>query len=167
MKRASMARGLAAGAAGTALMTAWQALSARLEASGAEDDERRDDAAPDPWEHAPVPAKVARRIGEGLLGVDVPSERIPLLTQVMHWGYGTAWGTAYGLLTGDARRSPAASGALFGAFVWVMSYVQLVPMGLYEPPWRYPPKEVAMDLSHHLVYGVGEAQAYDLLLATR
>lgn len=41
-----------------------------------------------------------------------------------------------------------------------MSYVELVPMGLSKPPWTYPPKELAMDLSYHLVYGAGTGLAY-------
>jgi hypothetical protein len=44
-----------------------------------------------------------------------------------------------------------------------MSYVQLVPMGLYKPPWKYPPKDLAMDLSSHLVYGVAVAGTYRVL----
>lgn len=38
-----------------------------------------------------------------------------------------------------------------------------MPMGLYEPPWAYPAKTVAKDLSYHLVYGVGVAAAFDTL----
>ncbi len=44
-----------------------------------------------------------------------------------------------------------------------MSYVQLVPMGLYELPWKYPPKDLALDLSYHLVYGAGVAGAFRVL----
>jgi len=44
-----------------------------------------------------------------------------------------------------------------------MSYVQLVPMGLYDPPWKTPPQELALDLSYHLAYGVGVAGAYRLV----
>lgn len=44
-----------------------------------------------------------------------------------------------------------------------MSYAQLVPMGLYEPPWKYPPKDLAMDFSYHLVYGTTVASAYRVL----
>jgi hypothetical protein len=36
-----------------------------------------------------------------------------------------------------------------------MSYVQLVPAGLYELPWKYPPKDVAMEVGYHLAYGAG------------
>jgi hypothetical protein len=44
-----------------------------------------------------------------------------------------------------------------------MSYVELVPMGLYELPWAYPAKDLALDLSYHLVYGAGLAGGYRLL----
>jgi hypothetical protein len=35
-------------------------------------------------------------------------------------------------------------------------------MGLYEPPWRYPPSQLALDLSYHLVYGAGTQVGYAL-----
>jgi len=84
---------------------------------------------------------------------------IPLLTNVMHWGYGTGWGTVYGIVTVGRHRSGSARGIGFGTAVWAMSYAQLVPMGLYEPPWTYQPAELALDLSYHLVYGIGAATA--------
>jgi hypothetical protein len=36
-------------------------------------------------------------------------------------------------------------------------------MGLYEPPWEYPAKTLARELSYHVVYGVGTAVAYDVV----
>jgi hypothetical protein len=81
----------------------------------------------------------------------------------MHWGYGIAWGGVYGVLAGTAGRSTARGGIVFGSGVWASSYVTLVPTGLYEPPWKYPPKVIALDLSYHLVYGSGVAATYRLL----
>jgi hypothetical protein len=64
----------------------------------------------------------------------------------------------------EDRPSLAASRrAVFGAGVWVMSYVQLVPMGLYQPPWEHPPRHLAMDLSYHLAYGGGLGADYAAL----
>jgi len=154
----AVGRGLLAGIAGTAAMTAWQEALARLREPG--DAQHDGGADADPWESASAPARVARRILEGVFGVEVPPERIPLLTHATHWGYGTAWGAAYGLVQESVRARPAVHGPLFGAAVWAMSYVQLVPMGIYEPPWRYSPRELAEDLSYHLVYGAGLAAAH-------
>lgn len=160
----AVAAGLAAGVVGTGLMTAWQELAARLRPPASEDAPEADQPPRDPWDDASAPAKVAKRIGEGVFLTPVSSERIPLLTDVMHWGYGTSWGAVYGLIASSARDAPTlGAGAAFGTVVWVMSYVQLAPMGLYAPPWKTPPKELALDLSYHLVYGAGVASAYRLL----
>jgi hypothetical protein len=145
-------------------MTAWQTLAGRLQGGDAGDSAGSPPDPGDPWEDAPVPAKVARRAIRGVSGADVSADRIPLLTQVMHWGYGTGWGAPYGVWARfrDELR-PVRTGAMFGSAVWVMSYLQLVPMGLYEPPWRYPVKDLALDLSYHLAYGIGTGVGYELL----
>lgn len=161
-------RGLAAGAIGTAVMTGWQVLSMKLQGSGDEEggsggQQPGEEQHSDPWEQASAPAKVARRILEGVFEQEVPPERIGLLTNVMHWGYGTAWGAVYGLVQGSSRAPAVCRGLLFGTGVWAMSYLQLVPMGLYQPPWKYSPKELAMDLSYHLAYGAGIGGAWAAL----
>jgi hypothetical protein len=150
--------GTLAGIAGTGLMTAWQAAAAKLQSSGRSGSEP-DSEPSDPWEQASAPAQVARRIGEGVFKHPMSPDLIPLLTNAMHWGYGTGWGTAYAIVTVGRRRSGVLRGAGFGTAVWAMSYAQLVPMGLYEPPWTYEPAELALDLSYHLVYGIGVAAA--------
>jgi hypothetical protein len=150
----AIGRGLLAGAVGTAAMTAWQALSSR----GSSGDEPKD-----PWEEAPAPAKVAKRVAEGVFEREIPADKVGFVTEAMHWGYGTGWGAVYGILAGTTGRSTAPGGLAFGTAVWASSYAQLVPMGLYEPPWKYPPKTLALDLSYHLVYGTALAAAYRLL----
>ena len=59
-------------------------------------------------------------------------------------------------MTGSgARERPLLRGLGFGTLVWLMSYVEMVPLGIYEPPWAYSAPELAMDLSYHLAYGAG------------
>ncbi len=159
----ALGRGVLAGVLGTGAMTGWQLLSAKLQSSG-ESPPTPSDAPADPWEQASAPAKVAKRVSEGVFEQDVSSELIPLLTNAMHWGYGTGWGAMYGLVAGSVGRSRLRDGLLFGTAVWAMSYVELVPMGLYELPWRYPAKDLALDLSYHLVYGAGAAGGYRILV---
>jgi uncharacterized membrane protein YagU involved in acid resistance len=152
------ARGIVAGVAGTAAMTGWQLLAARLRPPAPDPGEQQD-----PWEQAPAPAKVAKGIGECVFQREVSPDLIPLLTNVMHCGYGTGWGAVYGIAAGRCDAGPVRAGVAFGTAVWAASYAQLVPMGIYEPPWRYPPAELALDLSHHLVYGLGVAAAFGVL----
>jgi hypothetical protein len=161
----AIGRGLVAGAIGTAAMTAWQELAAKLQGSAEEGDGAEASAAApkDPWEDAPAPAKVAKRVAEGVFEKQIPPEEVGLVSEAMHWGYGTSWGAVYGVLAGTVGRSTPRGGLAFGTAVWASSYAQLVPMGLYEPPWKYSPKVLGLDLSYHLVYGAAVATAYRLL----
>ena len=135
-------------------MTAAQRVGAHLEP----DDGNRSSA--DPWESAPAPAKVGRRILKGIFRRDVSAERIPLLTQVMHWSYGIGWGVGYALTREKVEAPPRAHGLLLGTGMWGASYAELVPMGIYEPPWRYPVRTLALDAAYHLVYGSAVAASY-------
>src|SRR5688572_20237398 len=104
----ALARGLGAGIGGTAAMTAWQRLAAELRDSGDRQSGERS------WDDAPVPAQVGRRIMRGVFHQDVPADKIPLLTNVVHWAYGTGWGAVYGLVQATVRANPALHGLLFG-----------------------------------------------------
>lgn len=161
----AVTRGVAAGMIGTAVMTAWQEISIKLVSS--DQDAGNGTLAESPgqqptdlWERASAPAKVARRVLEGVFNQEVAPERIGLLTNAMHWGYGTGWGAVYGLIQGTSPGPALRRGVLFGTAVWAMSYVTLVPMGLYQPPWKYSPQELTMDISYHLAYGAGLGVGY-------
>jgi hypothetical protein len=160
-------KGLAAGVAGVAAMTVHQEIRKRLASRDAQaepgDPNADGSGQPNPWESAPAPAQVGKRLIEGVLGWRVPSQAIPALTQVMHWSYGTLWGGVYAVgrdLTGRRAQLP---GPVFGLGVWAASYVQLVPLGIYKPPWKYPLGSLADEIGFHLTYGTTVALTYALL----
>jgi hypothetical protein len=153
----ALAKGLLAGAIGTGAMTAYQTTVQKARSGG---EQRKP---PRNWGDAPAPARLAQRVLSGVFKQDVPLERMDALTNGMHWLYGTAWGGLYGLVQGTVRAPAAAHGLGFGTFVWGMSYAMLVPAGLYKKPWQYPPAELAVDASYHLVYGLAVAEAYEQL----
>jgi hypothetical protein len=168
-RAAALSRGLGAGVIGTTGMTALQEVSilvrkARANGSGPEApaEARREE---DSWSHAPAPAQVAKRMFEAVFHQEVHADRIKLLTNLTHWGYGTSLGIMYGLVQRKLpyRTKPLVGGPLYGLAAWAQSYAMLVPMGLYEPPWHYPAKTIAKDLSYHLVFGAGCAAGYRLL----
>jgi hypothetical protein len=163
---AGLRRGVIAGVIGTTGMTALQELAILARKARSNGSARAEGTVDDdPWSHAPAPAQVAKRILETVFHEEVHADRIKLLTNLTHWGYGTSLGVVYGLVGRKLTpgRRPIVQGPLYGTGAWAMSYAMLVPMGLYEPPWRYPAKTIAKDLSYHLVFGLGCAAGYRAL----
>lgn len=142
----AVARALAAGAAGTAAMTAYQTAVAKLRGS----------------EPSTTPAEVGKRVIRGVFHRRFDEDQTPLLNNAMHWGYGTGWGAAYALTDGIGL-PVLPRGLGFGTLVWGASLLELPAMKLAPPVWDYPPAELALDISYHLVYGVTVAAAYQAL----
>jgi uncharacterized membrane protein YagU involved in acid resistance len=154
----AIGRGVVAGFVGTAAMTAYQLAVAKARG------QRLDTPVPRTWADAPAPAQVVKKAAEAVgHGRDVTKKHVPLITNLMHWGYGLWWGTAYGVAARSLGSNPLTAGPLLGVGVWTAAYAELVPLGIYKKPWEYPPQELALDLSYHLVYGVAVAGAYRAL----
>ncbi len=154
----SLLKGVVAGIAGTGIMTAYQLGVAKVRGQGLAV------GVPHRWEDAPAPARVAKlgadAVGRGRI---FTREDVPLLTNALHWLYGIGWGTFYGLGAGHASPDPVTGGLAFGTGVWCAAYAELIPLGIYEPPWKSPKQELALDVSYHLVYGLAVAAAYAAL----
>jgi hypothetical protein len=147
----AIACGLAAGAIGTAIFTVYQT---RIRGAGS-----ADPPPPREWSDAPDPARVGERVASGVFGKDVPIERAPLLTNIVHWAYGSGWGAVYGVIRESAGH-PALSGVGLTCAVMATDYTLLPAMGIYEPPWRYRAATIARDFADHLVHGLAVAAAY-------
>ena len=115
------------------------------------------------YDGAPAPALVGRRLVEGYLQRDVPGSSARLMTNVMHWVTGVAWGVNHGIVVGSMSRRRSSYGLLTGMAAWSASYAMLAPAGLYQPIWRYPPAVLAKDASAHAVYGLVTGTAFRLL----
>ncbi|HKO22247.1 MAG TPA: hypothetical protein VJX91_06290, partial [Candidatus Eisenbacteria bacterium] len=130
--------GLAAGVAGTAVMTALREGTAYAKGKGGESFKE-----PRTWSEAHAPAQLAKR-GARRADREAPG---PLVTAAMHWAYGSALGAIYGAVQSRLRIHPFIHGTLFGTAVWGLSYAVLTPAGISEVPWRYPARESAADWS--------------------
>lgn len=154
--------GTVAGAIGTVCMDAVR--FARQRRAGGVHSAWEWEFAPVPtWEDAPDPGQVGRRVIEGFTQRKLPDSSAWLVSTLMHWAYGTAWGALYGVLAGSMRRPYPIYGAPFGAVVWLSGYAVMPQAGLYEPIWKYDRKTLAADLTAHLAYGTGTGTAFRLL----
>ena len=148
----SVVRGALAGVVGTAAMDLAQYLRYRS-GGGEEDLLHYEFSSVESFDKAPAPAQIAKRLAEGLLQTKLSDEKVNLANNLMHWGYGTAWGAALGLVTGGGRPAKVWCGPLFGTIVFLSDYVVLPPTGLYQPIFEYDAKTLAKDWRDHAVYG--------------
>lgn len=158
----AVVRGAIAGICGTAAMDLVQYVEYR---GGGGDDGfgHWEFEAVDDWDSAPAPAQVGKRIAEGLLSSEVPPSAVNTFNNAVHWGYGTLWGIAYGVVAGSTSRRRARWGSVFGTGVWLAGYGGLPPTGLYQPISEYDPGTLAKDWAHHFVYGMATAAAFRAL----
>ncbi len=140
----AVTKGVLAGAIGTGVMTAYQLAAAKAMGSGSSN----------------VPGEVGKRIIEGVFQREVSDEQVEKLTNPVHALYGISWGAVYGLVHGSQRARSGRHGLAFGTAVWGASLVELPAMKLAPPVWEMPPTSIALDLSYHLVYGLGVAAGY-------
>ncbi len=110
---AAVGKGVAAGVAGTALMTLSSTIEMKLTQRSA----------------SSAPADAAEKV----LGVEPKGEKEKArFATVVHWAYGTSWGSVRGLMGAAGLTGPAAAGAHFAA-VWGSGLVMLPALGVAPP----------------------------------
>lgn len=139
----AVGRGLLAGAAGTAAMTASSAIETRARGR--------------PASSAPAQAV------ESAFGVKAADERSRRrLSTAVHWLYGTGWGGVRGLIGAAGIAGPGAV-ALHLLLVWGAELVTLPALEVAPPPWKWQAREIAVDVLHHGVYATATSVAYGAL----
>jgi hypothetical protein len=159
---ATIAAGLAAGAVGTICMDTLRYV--RYRRAGGKDSPLGWEFAPvDSWDKAPDPGQIGKRLIEGFTQRELSDRWAFPVSTVMHWGYGSGAGMAYGVLAGSLRKPHAVYGVPYGAAVFASDYVTLPIAGLYQPIWKYDAKTLWEDLSAHLAYGAGTGVTFWLI----
>jgi hypothetical protein len=140
---ADFGKGLFAGLVGTVAMTVSSTLEMKLSGRGA----------------SQTPAEAA----EEVLGVEPEDEESEArFSNLVHWGYGTGWGSVRGLLATAGLSGPAATAAHL-ALVWGSEQVILPALNVSAPVFKYGSKATATDLLHHAVYATATGLAYSYL----
>jgi len=139
----AVGKGLAAGIAGTALMTLASTIEMKVQGR----------------EPSSAPADAAAKV----LGVEPTGDKKKArFSNVVHWAYGTSWGALRGALCAAGLDGPAAAGAHFAA-VWGSGLVMLPALGVAPPVKEWGTKALALDAFHHLVYAAGVSLAFGAL----
>lgn len=110
-------------------------------------------------EGSSAPAEAASKV----LGVEPTDERAKKrFSNLVHFGYGTAWGAARGVI-GFAGLSGPAAAATHMAAVWGSELVMLPALDVAPPATKWGPKEVGIDWFHHAVFALATSVAYEWL----
>ncbi len=140
---ANFGKGLFAGVAGTAAMTVSSTLEMKLSGRGA----------------SQTPAETAEKV----LDVEPQDEGAEgRFSNLVHWGYGTAWGGVRGLLDSAGLYGATATAAHLG-LVWGSEQIILPALNVSAPVIKYGGKATATDLLHHVVYASATGLAYSYL----
>ena len=140
----AIGKGVVAGLAGTAAMTVSSTIEAKLRHR----------------QFSTAPAKAAAK----LLGIKEfeDDHAYQRFSDLSHWGYGTSWGVARGVLRAVGLSARLATPAHFVA-VWGSALVMLPALDVAPPVTMWGREEVAIDVFHHLVYVAATAAAFELL----
>ncbi len=144
---AALSRGVLAGVAGTAVMTAFQKL-VEMPLTGRPD--------------SCAPASFAEKV----LPIDPPTgQGRKQLNYGTHFALGTLWGSAHALATRAGLRGLRATGVVFGV-VYSGDVLLNTALGLYEP-LTWSGKDWAIDVVDKLVQAAATGVVYDRVLAPR
>jgi hypothetical protein len=137
-------KGVIAGMAGTAAMTVSSTIEAKLRRRA----------------FSTAPAQAAARA----LAIETFDDGAAYarFSNLVHWGYGTGWGVARGVLRalGISPRlaTPAHFAAIWGSALYTLPKYEVAP-----PVIEWAPEDVAIDVFHHLVYVTATGLAFELL----
>lgn len=140
--------GAAAGLVGTAAMEAIRTANRRLSPDTAPIHGTRDDVV-DRVREA-LPQSIQRTFGGGLKSA---------ASLLLSFGYGSAGAAVYSALRNEPK--VLVDGAALGVTLWAVSHMGWLPMLHSARPLRKPtPKQMAMSVGQHVLYGVATVAAY-------
>ncbi len=150
--------GLVGGLVGTWAMTEYQALWSRAvdgyaspSAGGSQDArewQERHDEGRNANEYA------AQAAAHATLDRPLTREELRVGAPIMHYGFGSTMGAAYGALAEHSPSVTAGSGTVFGTAVWAGADEAVVPLLGWSRPWKYPTEAHLQAFTAHLVFGL-------------
>jgi hypothetical protein len=139
----TIGKGILAGLAGTAAITAAQMLDQKLTGR----------------EPSDAPAKAVEKVVKVEPKDEEGEQRLSNLT---HWAYGTGWGVPRAALAALGLAAPVAT-LLHFAIVWGTALVMLPTLRVAPPATEWDQRELAKDAVLHFTYAAAAGLAYELI----
>lgn len=157
---AVIVKGALAGAAGTAVMSAFLERAPELmERAGI--DSAGSAEPPTPPEEGDEPASPTKELAERVTHGGLDAEELAVAGEAIHWGYGAAWGAYFAVLQSTFRPSPIVHGAFMGGLMTAVATKVVPRLGLAPAPRSR--EELLTNLGSHVVFGMATGLAYQVL----
>jgi putative membrane protein len=149
--------GFVGGLVGTWAMSEYQALWSRVvngfepQSAGGRHDARD-------WqeknEGSNANEQAAQAVARRAAGHALSEKELEVAAPLIHYAFGSAVSTVYGVLTEHARWPCAGAGTGFGTLVWAGADEIAMPMIGWSHPEEYPVESHLQSLTAHLVFGL-------------
>lgn len=105
----------------------------------------------DPLPPREITEEIAERVG---VRDAMDEQDVRAASAVNHFAYGAATGSIYGIVAQRMAVPPVASGVLFAASVWTLSYMGWLPaLRVLPPATQQPGGRNALMIAAHVVWG--------------
>jgi uncharacterized membrane protein YagU involved in acid resistance len=110
-----------------------------------------------PKERYPLTPREIVDSGAKQAGVPLRGEAAKDVSAVAHFAYGAVTGAMLAAMNPDPKKK---TGAVYGAAVWLASYMGWIPaVGILKPATRHPPRRNVLMIGVHLIWGAATAAA--------
>jgi len=93
--------------------------------------------------------------------VKLPAKLETAAAKSLHLGYGMTSGALYGAIR-NRKSSVFLDGAILGTAVWAAGYLGWLPATDLMPPiTQHSPRQIAVPIFNHIVFGIAVATAFD------
>lgn len=106
-------------------------------------------------QYALPPRQITRNVLRPARFFRMSPEKQTGITLLLHFLFGAAAGSVYGMVAEKIPMQPAVKGPLAGVLVWTGSYLGWIPaLGILPPATRHPRRRNMMMIAAHLVWGL-------------
>lgn len=154
---AVIVKGALAGAAGTAVMSAFMERAPELmERVGVGGEEP-----PTPPVEGDEPGSPTEELAERVTPHRLGADERAIAGEAIHWAYGAAWGAYFAIVQSTFRPSPIIHGAFLGGLMTAVATKAVPRLGLAPAPRSR--EELLTNAASHVVYGVATGVVYQVL----
>ncbi len=156
-------KGAAAGALGTLVLTlAMQ--NAHLLLWDRDEDDAEASVASSVASAADPTERLVEKVASGVFERELSPDARQTLGIGIHWGYGTLWGVAYGLIQASVHLPSWVHGTMLGLAVWMIGPMGLVPaMKLASRPAVRSTSARVLSIFLHVLYGWSVSAGFRVL----